>query len=827
MLTLTAKAVHRSGEHSEVQETFSTGGGSIGRQPECDMVLPDPDRRISRLQARILFSDGRYVVCNASTSNPMYVNGVELSPGSSQAIDDGDELRAGSYVMAASMTAHAPQPAPLLPGEREAVSAPADAVSQVTPSQQESASSAADPLLALGSGFQGSVNPFADLLRQAAPINGTPATGSNAKNTALPRPSAANDLPDKETSEQSPPARLDASKPVQTPMESPQAKPEKPSDTTVTDDSVNSLNAPSKLLLAGNFDPNGPFGDLLTQKIPADAAKAASAPGAASDTAPPLSEQDMVASAAIWQPGHAARSSQAASDAPQPEASSTLENLLERPSAPETPRRPRSLEDLGEAALPGLAGNPFADLMGASIEEHIAHAPPFDRALGRNEVIPDDFNPLAFGGVAQRNSSDPLTPMGRNAKGLADVVPKKTIDSVYNPGNESPTLLVVDPLDPAQQRLLKVEQSTDPLKIFANDGKTLIPEDLGAKTNGSTRDDAREMVAYFRAPVPKVDSDMSPEAARDVRAAAPTPEPDSPPPDEPAFAELPADFLTSVAPSNMAMPSTANQESNPPPALPPVVDLSGASAGSDAEPEQDSAQTQTRQPDADPGPDFSAAPKPAAAQPSVGDLPETGGTSGSSQTEELMAAFKRGAGLQEWSATSLTPEMMETLGRLLQTAIQGAVSLLAARAAIKQEIHLAVTLINPKSNNPLKFLPDGHTAMLQMFGPKMPGFMTPADAMQEAFNDLLIHQAAIAAGTQATIEALFRRFNPQLIESRYPRTGVGEKLSQSVHYAKLWNMYVNEYHAIREEIKDDFFNRLGSEFHDAYNREYGDRGGNE
>jgi FHA domain-containing protein len=189
--------------------------------------------------------------------------------------------------------------------------------------------------------------------------------------------------------------------------------------------------------------------------------------------------------------------------------------------------------------------------------------------------------------------------------------------------------------------------------------------------------------------------------------------------------------------------------------------------------------------------------------------------------EQLLAAFCQGAGLPDgWAAQSLTPASMETIGRMLRTAVQGTVSLLAVRATVKQEIHLAVTLINPKHNNPLKCLPDGQTALLQMLGPPMPGFMAPVEAMEEAFDDLMTHQTAIAAGTQATLAALFRRFDPDTIEAHTPRSGLGEKISHTVYRAQLWNTYLQQYRQIREEIEDDFFQRLGNDFHKAYNGEY-------
>ena len=78
---------------------------------------------------------------------------------------------------------------------------------------------------------------------------------------------------------------------------------------------------------------------------------------------------------------------------------------------------------------------------------------------------------------------------------------------------------------------------------------------------------------------------------------------------------------------------------------------------------------------------------------------------------------------------------------------------------------------------------------------------------------------------QATIEALFRRFDPVAIEADHPQLSMGEKVSKTIHHARLWGVYLAQYRQIRDEVKDSFFKRLGAEFQDAYNKEYGrDRG---
>jgi len=448
------------------------------------------------------------------------------------------------------------------------------------------------------------------------------------------------------------------------------------------------------------------------------------------------------------------------------------------------------------APLSALAGDPFADLMGPSVESHLAKAPAPATPEQAMTFIPEDFNPFANGGVAQRNAADPLTSLGRHNQGLADVQPSQTVDSIYHPGAESMTALVVDPLASSHESALRVGQDTDPLKLFGSQGQAQDIMQVGKLTNvRSVPDHALEMTSYFRAPAAVPDPAM---VAEPVMGAADTPVVAAAvPATPPVMAEPPM-----AAPEALALPVAESE-------APPVVTLTSPAEPPMVQMPQDSEPAPTVAPMA-----FTA-PEPVAEAPA----------SASEQT--LMSAFKQGAGLQDWAAPLLTPQLMETLGRLLQSATQGVVSLLAARAAVKQEIHLSVTLMNPQANNPLKFLPDGHMALLQMLGPRAPGFMAPVDAMQAAVEDLVTHQTAIAAGTQAALEALFARFDPGAIEAQNPQAGVSEKLSQTLHFARLWQAYKNQYRLIKDEVQDDFFRRLGVEFHEAYHREYGcDHGGN-
>ena len=78
---------------------FDARGGTIGRSQANTLALPDPERRLSRLQAEISSGAGGYVIRNAGTTSSILVNALALAPGESGRIAHRDELRLGGYVL--------------------------------------------------------------------------------------------------------------------------------------------------------------------------------------------------------------------------------------------------------------------------------------------------------------------------------------------------------------------------------------------------------------------------------------------------------------------------------------------------------------------------------------------------------------------------------------------------------------------------------------------------------------------------------------------------------------------------------------------------------
>jgi FHA domain-containing protein len=188
--------------------------------------------------------------------------------------------------------------------------------------------------------------------------------------------------------------------------------------------------------------------------------------------------------------------------------------------------------------------------------------------------------------------------------------------------------------------------------------------------------------------------------------------------------------------------------------------------------------------------------------------------------QALVDAFLAGAGIPQISLPSgLTPELMEMIGKLLATTIQGTLELVASRALVKREVKADMTMVVVRNNNPLKFLPDGQTVLIQMLRKKMPGFMAPVEAMEDAYEDLHAHQNGMVAGMHATVTEMLERFNPRQFEQQLQEHSILDALSPMPRKAKMWDMYNVQFQTIHQESQDDFQVPLGKAFLGAYEKE--------
>jgi FHA domain-containing protein len=183
---------------------------------------------------------------------------------------------------------------------------------------------------------------------------------------------------------------------------------------------------------------------------------------------------------------------------------------------------------------------------------------------------------------------------------------------------------------------------------------------------------------------------------------------------------------------------------------------------------------------------------------------------------DLLAALLNGLGAPGLRLESLTPETMQLLGQLLRESTRGAVELLVARAALKREMRAEMTMIVSRENNPLKFSPSVEVALQHLLGPPAPGFMPPAAAVRDAFDDLRAHQLGVMAGMRAALEGVLQRFDPKQLEGKLTKRSAIDSLIPATRKARLWESFTELFAQLQTEAQDDFDELFGKAFLKAY-----------
>ena len=210
---------------------------------------------------------------------------------------------------------------------------------------------------------------------------------------------------------------------------------------------------------------------------------------------------------------------------------------------------------------------------------------------------------------------------------------------------------------------------------------------------------------------------------------------------------------------------------------------------------------------------IAAAPVPPAAPAAAAPVAAAAGP----EAAQLLAAFLDGAGVPKLEVPADDPvAYFRMVGGLFGTMVESVRDVLISRAAIKGEFGVERTMLRSRDNNALKFSVTPADAVAALLHPGRPGYMQPAQATKEAFDDIKSHQLAVMVGVQAALSHLLHSFDPAQLETRLQKGSRISSLLPGARQARLWEAFCAAYKEIARDADSDFQEVFGREFSRAY-----------
>lgn len=163
----------RLGLNAPLTARFGDAVGDIGRGADCTLVLPDPDRQISRKQVLITCRGGQHYICPIGANKVVELNGALLMPEVESALEDGAQIRIGPYLLVVDqiqepLAQRGPPTQAAPPAARAAPMPPARPSAAPTAPQRAREAPSEDPLALLREPA-GRASVFSDVLGTSPP----------------------------------------------------------------------------------------------------------------------------------------------------------------------------------------------------------------------------------------------------------------------------------------------------------------------------------------------------------------------------------------------------------------------------------------------------------------------------------------------------------------------------------------------------------------------------------------------------------------------------------------------------------------------------------
>ncbi|MEE9318992.1 MAG: type VI secretion system-associated FHA domain protein TagH [Granulosicoccus sp.] len=190
------------------------------------------------------------------------------------------------------------------------------------------------------------------------------------------------------------------------------------------------------------------------------------------------------------------------------------------------------------------------------------------------------------------------------------------------------------------------------------------------------------------------------------------------------------------------------------------------------------------------------------------------------ESGHLLESFYKAAGLDPSCFETLNDsEVLANTGKLLNLAITGLMTLLHSRKELKHAMRSDLTSLSKADNNPLKFSHNAEEAILKLLSENSGfGYLSSEKAMNQAVEDLKLHQLAMLDGMKAAASSTLDEFDPRTIAIKLEKKHPIAATIPMKREAELWRLFQDHYAQIRSDAIDDFDAMFSREFRKAYEK---------
>jgi len=195
-----------------------------------------------------------------------------------------------------------------------------------------------------------------------------------------------------------------------------------------------------------------------------------------------------------------------------------------------------------------------------------------------------------------------------------------------------------------------------------------------------------------------------------------------------------------------------------------------------------------------------------------GFVPDSSASMTARQAVDIQAVLAS-AGLNQ---TSITPEMADSFGRILQVVIAGVMQMLQTREQVRAEFGVRNTSYKKADNNPLKFSVNVEDALHNLLVKRNAAYLKPVEAFEDAFRDMQYHELAMLEAMRAAFTSTLQNFNPDALQVNFNKEVKQGSLWSGPIKLRYWDLYRDRFKSMTQDADQCFRDLFADEFVRVY-----------